>query len=484
MDLPIVGFWHYLAAGITILCALFASGHAILYKRDSRAAVLWVGVIWLVPVVGSILYLMLGINRIRRRAIFLRGTLQRGEAPRAAIPLETFERSELEDETGCRNPLGLARLVGQVIGKPLLTGNRVDPLLNGDEAYPAMVEAIETAQESVAIATYIFDNDAVGVRFAEALGRAAARGVAVRVLVDDTGARYSFPPITHVLHKWRVPVARFLPSLVPWRFMSINLRNHRKILVADGKTGFTGGLNIRQAHVLKDEPRSPTQDLHFRLQGPIVADLQDAFADDWYFCTREKLEGPKWFPKLDALGQVVARGIADGPDEDFEIFRWTVLGALACAKTSVKIVTPYFLPDAAMISALNLAAMRGVSIDIILPSKSNLPYVHWAAFAILWQVLQRGCRVWLTSPPFDHSKLMLVDGCWSLIGSANWDPRSLRLNFEFNVECYDPALSVALEGIVRHKLAHARELTLADVDSRPLPLKLRDGVFRLFTPFL
>jgi cardiolipin synthase len=266
--------------------------------------------------------------------------------------------------------------------------------------------------------------------------------------------------------------------------MSINLRNHRKILVVDGQVGFTGGMNIRQACLLKERPRRPTQDLHFRIKGPVVADLQEAFADDWYFCTREALHGDNWFPKLSPAGTVTARGIADGPDEDFEIFRWTVLGALACAKHSVHIVTPYFLPDSAMISALNLAAMRGVTVDIILPSQSNLPYVHWATFAILWQVLQRGCRVWLTPPPFDHSKMMLVDSCWCLLGSANWDPRSLRLNFEFNVECYDTALAGVLEGIVQDKLAHARQITLQEVDSRALPLKLRDGVFRLFTPLL
>lgn len=266
--------------------------------------------------------------------------------------------------------------------------------------------------------------------------------------------------------------------------MSINLRNHRKILVVDGRIGFTGGLNIRHAHLLKEKPKHPTQDLHFRIEGPIVAQLQETFADDWYFCVREALRGDRWFPQLQPVGAVAARGIADGPDEDFEIFRWTVLGALACAKTSVRIVTPYFLPDSAMISALNLAAMRGVDVDIILPSKSNLPYVHWATFAILWQVLQRGCRVWLTPPPFDHSKLMLVDGCWSLLGSANWDPRSFRLNFEFNIECYDAALAVALEHIVQQKLAHARPLTLKEVDLRSLPIKLRDGVARLFTPFL
>jgi cardiolipin synthase len=479
-----LSFWHYLAAVFTVLCAAFASGHAILYKRDSRAALLWVGVIWLVPIIGSVLYLIFGINRIRRRALFLRGAASRqkhgaarGHAGKSVEPTEHLSGS-------AANLGGLVRLVGEVVTKPLLPGNRVDPLVNGDEAFPAMVQAIESAKRSVSLSTYIFDNDPVGRRVADALARAVQRGVSVRVLIDDTGARYSFPPIVHHLKKAGVPVARFLPSLVPWRFMSINLRNHRKILVVDGQIGFTGGANIRQAHVLKEKPRHPTQDLHFRLQGPVVAHLQQAFVEDWSFCTREALQGDLWFPRLEPAGPVTARGIPDGPDENFEIFRWTALGALACAQKSVQIVTPYFLPDAAMISALNLAAMRGVEVDIVLPRVSNLPYVHWATFSLLWQMLQRGCRVWLTPPPFDHSKLMLVDGCWVLLGSANWDPRSLRLNFEFNVECYSSDLAAALQAIVKHKLLHARQLTLREVDSRSLVLKLRDGVFRLFTPLL
>src|SRR5689334_14058645 len=328
MDLlsRIAGFWHYLLAAVTLVVAAVASVHAILYKRDSRAALLWVGVICLVPLLGGLLYLVFGINRIRRRALFLRSaanrlTVERTRlTPRAALP----DQSDLLP--ACADLTGLPRLVGKLVAKPLLPGNRIVPLLNGDEALPAMVEAIEQARQSVALSTYIFDNDAIGRRLAEALGRAVARGVHVRVLVDATGARYSFPSIIHALRRQRVPVTRFLPSLVPWRFMSLNLRNHRKLLIIDGQIGFTGGMNIRQGNLLKEAPRHPVQDLHFRVEGPVVAHLQEAFLHDWFFSTRETLEGPRWFPPLQPCGPVVARGISDGPDEDFELFRWTVLG--------------------------------------------------------------------------------------------------------------------------------------------------------------
>ena len=181
---------------------------------------------------------------------------------------------------------------------------------------------------------------------------------------------------------------------------------------------------------------------------------------------------------------MIARVITDGPDADFEKARWMLLAALAEAQTSVQILTPYFLPDLALVSALNLAALRGVRVDIILPGKNNLPFVHWASRATWWQMLEHGCHVWLTPPPFDHSKLMVVDGHWVLLGSANWDARSLRLNFELNVECYGRELAQAMAAIVGKKLHGAHEVTLAEVDARTIPGKLRDATARLFSPFL
>jgi cardiolipin synthase len=264
----------------------------------------------------------------------------------------------------------------------------------------------------------------------------------------------------------------------------MNMRNHRKVLVADGRFGFTGGLNIRMGHCLEGKSRAPVRDIHFRVEGPVVTQIQEIFADDWLFTTGEFLRGPAWFPELDRTGQVLARAISDGPDEDLDKLRWTLLGGLAVARSSVVIQTPYFLPDAAIISALNVAALRGVRVEIILPAQSNLPFVDWASRAHWWQVLEHGCQIWLTPRPFDHSKLMIVDEAWTLLGSANWDPRSLRLNFELNVECYDPALAERLAAVLKQRLAQARQVTLEDVDSRSLPMRLRDGVARLLTPYL
>jgi len=471
-------FWPHLAAGFDIIACLLASTHALLHKRDTRAATIWLGVIWFLPALGPLLYLVLGVNRIRRRAIKL-GVHKTYSRP---IP-ENLGEPEPE---GAEHLQHIARVVSRVASQTLTAGNKIEPLVNGDAAFPAMLAAIESAQKSITLCTYIFDNDASGVKFVAALARAVQRGVAVRVLVDAAGTRYSFPPITRKLRRAKIPFARFLPSSVlePWRVATINLRNHRKSLIVDGQLGFTGGMNIRHGNVLGDHPKSPVQDLHFRVTGPVVTELQEAFANDWAFTTEEILTEALWFPEIKETGDVIARVVTDGPDADFENARWTLLAALAEAQTSVKILTPYFLPDNTLVTALNLAALRGVRVDIILPAKNNLPPVHWASRAMWWQVLERGCHLWLTPPPFDHSKLMIVDGHWVLLGSANWDARSLRLNFEMNVECYSRAFAQEMEKIIAQKISAAHEVTLAEVDARNIPGKLRDAIARLFSPYL
>ncbi len=471
-------FWPHIAAGFHLLAGLLATSHALLHKRDPRAATIWIVVIWILPVVGPLLYLALGVNRIRRLAIQLgvHNTLNR------PVP-ENLGEPESE---GAAHLNHIASVVSRITTQPLSAGNRLEPLIAGDEAFPAMLAAIESARKSVTLGTYIFDNDASGAKFVAALERAVRRGVAVRVLLDSAGARYSWPPITSKLRRAHIPVAKFLPAslLTPWRAATINLRNHRKLMVVDGQSAFTGGINIRHGNVLADHPKHPVQDLHFRVTGPVVTPLQEAFANDWAFATGEVLDGDTWFAEPVETGDIIARVITDGPDADFEKARWTLLAALAEAQKSIQVVTPYFLPDFTLITALNLAALRGVRVDILLPAKNNLPVVHWASTALWWQVLERGCHLWLTPPPFDHSKLMIVDSHWVLLGSANWDTRSLRLNFELCVEAYSRSFAAQMEGIVAKKMAAAREVTLEEADGRSVLIKLRDSTARLFSPYL
>jgi cardiolipin synthase len=480
-----IALWPHLAAGGILAINLLTTAHAILTKRDTRGTIGWVGLVWLSPLFGAIAYWILGVNRIERRASRLRAGGPRVE--RALLAASPGPERLLEALGPAGAPLrGLAALVGRATGRELVDGNAVVPLDGGDEAYPRMLAAIHAARRSIALSTYIFDNDPTGREFVDALARAAGRGVEVRVLVDGIGASYTFPSILGPLAGRGVRAERFLPASVPIYFPYANLRNHRKNLVVDGEIGFTGGLNIREGCRLSRHPAHPVRDMHFEIRGPVVSHLLDVFVEDWAFAAGEELGGPAWEPVLAAAeGGMLARGIRFGPDDgDIGRIRLVIVGALAAARESVRIATPYFLPDDAVCQALDVAAMRGVRVEIVLPEINNLALVGWASTALLWRVLSRGCTVWMAPPPFDHSKLMVVDRAWAMVGSGNWDERSMRLNFEFNLEMYDGGLAAALDDRIGRTIAVSRQRTLAEVDGRSLPVKLRDGIARLFSPYL
>lgn len=473
--------WPALSTLVVLVISLVASAHAILHKREVHASISWAALIWLAPLIGALAYVLLGRNRIRRRAVALRGAAQRvrSQPEVAPVPPDRVHHALAIDAPQLCE---LARLMQDAGGgRPLLPGNGITELCDGDAAYPAMLAEIEAATRSIALASYIFESSAIGMRFVDALASAQARGVQVRVLLDDVGVRYAWPTVDRILRKRGLSVARFLPA---WRAAYFNLRNHRKLLIVDGKVGFTGGMNIREGHVIGRNPRHPVRDLQFRIEGPVVAHLMEVFADDWLFTTRESLRGEDWFPHLPSAGPSLARGIPDGPDKDLDRVRWAFLGGIACARRSIRVLTPYFLPDLAVATAFNVAAMRGVQVDIAVPEHGNLPVVQWAMWGHFRKVLGHGCRIWLTPRPFDHSKLLVVDDAWIMFGSPNWDPRSLRLNFEFGVECYDPELATRMGRLIDERIACSSALTESNIETRAIALRLRDGVARLLTPYL
>jgi len=474
-------WWPYAAGVLVALIGIASTAHVVTRKRDVRAAIGWVGLIWLAPIIGPVLYAMFGLNRIQRRASILHRARRKLQlsTPGAMSIARTGTASDVPSDLA-----PLARVGELLSGRPLLRGNRVRALRNGDEAYPAMLESIEDARRTIALSSYIFGDDKAGRPFVEALTRAVKRGVEVRVLVDGFGVRYTWPSVHRALQRAGVPVRLFLPRIHEAGLGFFNLRNHRKVLTVDGRVAFTGGMNIQARNIHADSPPRLVRDLQFRVEGPLVGQIQDAFAEDWAFATNEQLEGPAWFPSLTEVGSTTARVITDGPDGDLEVTRTVILAAIAAARESVRIVTPYFLPDAAMIASLGVAALRGVRVEIVLPAKVNIPVVQWAAMAQLWQVLRPGCRVFLTPLPFDHSKVMVIDRRWALVGSSNWDPRSLRLNFELDVEMYCTSCAASLDDFVKGRIREAREVTLAEVDARRMMVKVRDGLARLLSPYL
>lgn len=448
-----------LAFDLSLVAALFhlvvsplAALHALLYKREPRAALGWVGLCLLLPVAGPIIYMVFGINRIRRRARQLelprlRFGQERGRPRHDALPIEG-DLAPREQQ--------LASLGGQLGNHPWSRGNRVEPLENGNSAYPVMLEAIDAAQISVCLSTYIFETDPVGRRFIDALARARKRGCSVRVLIDGLGQFYSWPTAAHLLRRADVPCARFLaPGLLPPQ-LSLNLRNHHKILAVDGEIGFTGGMNIGGRHHVGLSPAaSDVADLHFRVDGPIAGQLEAEFLRTWAFATSESPQPTATVSGPNHDGTVGARVITDGPDDDLDriVLLWCAL--IAEARESVLIETPYFLPPRELIGALQAASLRGVEVRLVLPEKNNLPYMHWATRNMLWELLYQGVGVYYQPPPFSHAKLLVVDERYLQIGSSNWDSRSLRLNFELQVELLDPPLGKRMAHRLRARSARS-----------------------------
>ncbi len=451
-----------IAGGVTV--------HVLLNKRNVGTSVSWIGIAWLSPLFGAVLYFALGVNRVKRRARRLRRERS-----------HLFLAPDVEPgavEAGPLTPLEYA--IGRLTGLSAEQGNAVRLLRNGDGAYPAMLAAIDGARHSVGLLSYIFRDDASGDAFIAALIRARQRGVQVRVLIDGIGSGYFWSGTYSRLRRAGVPVARFLHSYFPWRTPFLNLRNHRKLLVVDGRLGFVGGINIGAENVLAHNPPQPVRDTHFCIEGPVIEQLVEAFADDWLFQTGERLSDESWFPPLQAVGSVTARVITSGPDEDLEQIEFVALHAISCARRSIRVVTPYFLPPDVLTTALGLAAMRGVTVDVVVPERSNHTLLDWARRVPLRGLVEAGCRVWLLPPPFDHSKLMTIDDSWALIGSVNWDTRSFRLNFELCVEIQDGEFSRQLVQATQS----GRLLGLADIDGDPLLLRLRNSAARLLQPYI
>lgn len=458
---------------IGFVIAIAVTVHVLLTKRDTAAAAAWIGLAWFAPFFGGVTYFVLGINRVRRRAIRLR-------APSGARVRRHRAVGDASDQDHRLAPLQLG--IARITGRPIESGNRIDILHNGDEAYPAMLAAIAEAQQSIGLSSYIFRADGIGHRFITALAEAQERGVAVRVIVDGIGSGWLLSPAYRALRRAGIPAGRFMHSSMPWRMSFLNLRSHKKILVVDGKIGFTGGVNVADQNLLAEDPKEPIQDTHFRLEGPIVAQLTYAFVRDWAFVAHEELEGQGWYPDLHRHGDTIARVVTAGPDEDLEKIEQAVLQAIACSRSSIAVMTPYFLPDQRIITALGLAAMRGVAVDIVLPKKGVHRLLDWAVRANVGPLLENGVRIWRCAPPFRHSKLMVIEDEWSLIGSSNWDMRSFRLNFELNVEAYDKTLAGALGQVMRDN--HCDPLTLDELRARSFLIKMRDAGARLLLPYL
>jgi len=481
MDWPTIWLIAEIVAIAGYVLGFWAACHAIMYKRDPRSAGVWVLLCIMLPLVGAWLYWNVGINRMERRAVRRFGRRIR---PFRAEAVRESPADALDGSVAIGHLKPLRVVADRVTRFPLLAGNSVVPLHNGEQTYPRMLKAIDEAERSLTMASYIFRWDDVGQTFADALERAARRGVRVHLLVDGVGAVESFSRMGRRLLKTGVELASFFPLRFPFGRLRINLRNHRKILVADGRIGFTGGMNIGADHYVDRGGPKVVEDLQFEITGPVLAELQHTFVEDWALATEVVLDGEAYFPELKPTGEAMCRGIVSGPDADFEMIHWILLGAVSAATKSVWIATPYFVPTSPLIAALAMASMRNVRVTLFLPSVLDYPSLGWAADAYLWQLLEHGVRVYRRGPPFVHTKLVIVDDRWLMFGSANMDRRSFRLNFEFNVEAYDETLARSLAGWMEGLIPISKEVTLREMDARPHWRRFRDGFMKMFSPHL
>ncbi len=435
-----------------VVLSLWAIGHALLNKENPRSVMGWAFFLVGLPLLGPLFYRMFGINRVQRRAMKLLN--QHDGADYSTGFGSDVDNKPPKREPGKKNSnsgdvkaleqrqldklLPLANSCAGITGLALTHGNQVELLHCGTEAFPAMLEEIEAAEHYVLLQSYIFAIDNIGQQITNALLAAQERGVEVRVLIDGMGEWQQLPITSWKLRRKGISVARFIPIKFFLPPLRVNLRNHRKLLVVDGKVAFTGGVNVIDDHWPKPDGVTNTQDIHFRVRGPVCNQLQSAFAADWEFACQEPLK-ISLHGTEEPHGETLARVITDVPVRGELGLLRAYIAAINAATDSIRIFTPYFLPPEALSSALSAAALRGVRIDIIVPSKIDHKVVEWGCQRFYSDLYPFGIRLWQQPPPFAHTKMLVVDQSYALVGSCNLDPRSLELNFEMNIELYDGA---------------------------------------------
>ncbi len=456
----------------------------VLSKRKEPAATLaWILAVVLLPYVGLAAYFMIGAPSFRRRA-----RKKRAANDRMAPGLARIEDALQQDEACRFDPATLderrreiMRLGSEVADMPVLGGNAVDIFDDGRAAFPALEAAIAAATDHVHVEYYIFRADATGRRLLALLTERARAGVEVRLLVDGLGSIALSDRDLAALREAGGRDAVFLPVSLVRRPLAFNFRNHRKIVVVDGRVAFTGGLNVGDEY--SGRRRYAWRDTHMRIEGPSVASLGEVFAEDWNFATGEELTAPRYFPQPRRSGDVVAQVIDSGPDQPQQSIHRILFSAITLAERRCWLTTPYFVPDPAILVALQCAALRGVDVRILLPSKGDLPLVQLAGRSFYEELLAAGCRIWEYQPVMLHAKTMTIDGCWGTVGSANMDIRSFRLNFEVNLVAYGRSFATRLEQIFETDLSRSTEIQR---DGRPLgsSTRLLQSAARVMAPVL
>lgn len=443
--------------------------------REPRAMIAWICAILLLPVVGLIAYALIGyprIERTRRRRRHRRRLLTRPthQTPHAA---------RLDPALG-----ELAHLATRLTGFPPTAHNEVTVYHDAEKTFLALQLAIEAARRHVHLEYYIFQPDETGMAIAELLLSRAAAGVHCRLLLDDIGCWTMPRKLVRRLRDGGVEVAFFLP-VIPWRgCWHVNLRNHRKIVVIDGTVGFTGSQNIGDEYLGRRRRLAPWRDTHLRIVGPAAQQLQEVFIEDWHFATGAEPRDGELFPALPRGAGQRIHVIPSGPDTDAAVLHHLLFTAIAAARRSVCIATPYFVPDSAMLLALQSAAYRGVRVQLLVPSRSDNWFVLWAGRSYYGELTAAGVEVYEYGAGMLHSKVVTIDESWALAGSANMDARSFRLNFEITTILYDREPAAVLQRDFDTLREQSRRFTAAETHHWTLRQSIAQGVARMASPLL
>ena len=485
-DVTLVGAGHVLLAGLLTYDVL-------LHKNRPVSAVLWLALVWTLPYAGALGYLTFGMDRVRRGAaeraasrelVFRRARLH-PEFERHALERHHFDLTDPHRHAGSHIFRGTDPAVER---NHVLRGNRVELLVDGEEFYPALWRAVEEAEASIHVQTFIVGRDRVGHELVGALSRRAEDGLDVRLLYDRFGSTWAhYLGFFDEARRRGVEVQSISQANPLKGRFQVNLRNHRKVAVVDGREAFVGGLNFQEKHDGRFSEGEPVRDYHLRIEGPAVADLQFQFVEDWVFASGdppERLLGEACFPELEETGDALVQVVPGGPEDEGRGLADAFFGAVTSARESLLVATPYFVPDEPLLEAFRYAAMQGVDVRLVLPGRSNHRYAEFAARALYEELLEAGVRIFEREPPFMHAKAMVVDDVYAMMGSANLDHRSLHLNFETNVEVGDPGFARRVRRQVESEIGRSREVELEEHRARPHHRRLAENFCYLFQPVL
>lgn len=455
--------------------------------RDPRAAVLWLLILFLVPAFGLIAYFLFGRSMHWTRRSFRTKEAKDRQRLEDLVQLSAIDGSPAAlDGEGLAEYAPLARML-QANRSFLTTGNRVRLINDGEEKFRLLFKDLEGATDHINAEYYIVRDDALGRRFLDTLARKAEQGVEVRLLTDGVGTRIPRDRIAE-LRRRGVKVLSFFPPV--WeRFPAFNLRmnhrNHRKIVVIDGQVGYLGGYNVGDEYLGRDRRLGRWRDTHLRIEGSGVLDLQARFLLDWSFSSAGGLDvSPRYFPHRGAAGTGAVQIVSGGPDKRQDLVKESYLKMIGLARRSVCLQSPYFIPDASVLDALRVAALSGVDVRVMVPRTRDHPLVHWANLAYLGELVEVGVKAYLYRDGFLHAKTIVVDGAIASVGSANWDIRSLELNFETNAIIYCRRLAQEQEEAFMQDLLICQQWKLADHLARSTWVKVKCSFARVFSPLL